>query len=138
MDLSLGAVRYHLEALEEQGLVVSCRNGRRLHWYASSGLLAEDRVLISALRVRAQRLLLTALVHTGPSTFSNLERESNLAPRLVSRHLRLLTAAGLVTLDADRTYRLVNAERVARQLGALRLRFPDLLADAAREIFDGS
>ncbi|HYM40359.1 MAG TPA: hypothetical protein VEY12_09525 [Thermoplasmata archaeon] len=44
---------------------------------------------------------------------------------------------GLVTVDADRIYAVTDPDRVARQLESFRVRFPDLMADAAREIFEG-
>ena len=138
MHLSLRTVRYHLSALEEQGLAVAYRNGRRVQWYAASGLSPEDRTLISALRVQGERALLRALVQTGPLRFSDLQRASELPPRSAIRNLRLMMDSALVFLGDDRRYRLVDADRVAKRLEGLRLRFPDLMADAAREIFDGA
>jgi hypothetical protein len=43
---------------------------------------------------------------------------------------------GLIAVGADRRYCVVNPDRVARQLDIYRVRFPDLMADAARDIFD--
>ena len=107
-----------------------------MHWYPSSGLSQQDRVLISAFRIRSQRILLQALVRTGPLRFSDLERESGLSPRCMSRHLRLLMQGGLVSLGNNRTYRLTDSAWIVWQIDRFRVRFPDLLADAARDIFD--
>lgn len=112
------------------------RNGRRVYWYPAKILSSADRELIAALRVRGERMLLQILLKEGPSRFSSLERDSRLAPRSLSRHLHSLLAVGLVTVDAERIYAVLDPNRVARQLESFRVRFPDLMADAAREIFD--
>ena len=138
LGLSLRSVRYHLTVLENQGLAIPYQNGRRVHWYPSSGIGPEDRILVSAIRVRSQQRLLKVLARRGPTRFSELERESGLSPRSVSRHLHLLIHAGLILAQRDRTYILADPDRVAEQIQTLRARFPDLLADAAREIFDRS
>jgi DNA-binding transcriptional ArsR family regulator len=137
LDLSLRTVRYHLATLEDEGALVTYRNGRRVFWYPAKLLSRADRELIAALRVRGERVLLQILLREGPSRFSSLERYSRLAPRSVSRHLRSLLAVGLVTVSADRSYEVAEPDRVARQLESFRMRFPDLMADAAREIFEG-
>jgi DNA-binding transcriptional ArsR family regulator len=129
-------VRHHLEALEEAGLLVPYRNGRLVCWFPARLVSREDRELISALRVSGQRAVLRALLRSGPARFSELEATSGLPPRSLSRGLRRLTEIGVVEVDDTRRYKVRDHDRVAHQLESIRLRFPDLMADAAREIFD--
>jgi len=136
LDLSLRTVRYHLATLEDEGAVVTYRSGRRVYWYPAKLLSHADVELIAALRVRGEHTLLQILLNDGPSRFSSLEKHSRLAPRSLSRHLRSLMAVGIVTVDENRMYAVADPIRVARQLEGFRIRFPDLIADAAREIFD--
>src|SRR5207249_8758639 len=58
LGLSLRSVRYHLETLVDQRLVTAHRSGRYERWFAVGSLSSDDRALISALRVGAQRRIL--------------------------------------------------------------------------------
>lgn len=129
-------MRHHIAALEETGLLVPYRNGRLVCWFPARLVSREDRELISALRVSGQRAVLRALLRAGPARFVDLEASSGLPPRSLSRSLHRLAEIGIVEVDADRRYRVREHERVAQHLESIRLRFPDLMADAAREIFD--
>ena len=136
LDLSLRSVRYHLETLVEQRLVTAYRSGRYERWFAIGSLSSADRALISALRVGSQRRILSQLQAAGPMRFAALERATGLSAATMVHSLGRLSAEGLVELGADRRYRLRDPDAVAMRLATYRQRFPDLMADAAREIFD--
>jgi len=136
LGLSLRSVRYHLETLVDQRLVTSHRSGRYERWFAVGSLSSDDRALISALRVGAQRRILSELQAAGPTRFAALERATALSAATMVNGLDRLSAEGLVELGGDRRYRLRDPDAVAMRLALYRQRFPDLMADAAREIFD--
>src|SRR5437762_13099340 len=78
LGLSLRSVRYHLETPVDQRLVTAHRSGRYERWFAVGSLSSDDRALISALRVGAQRTILSELQAARPTRFAALERATAL------------------------------------------------------------
>jgi predicted transcriptional regulator len=136
LDLSLNAVRYHLDVLAREDAVTAHRTGRFERWFPSRTFSPEDRTTISALRVRGERAILEQLLRLGPCRFVDLESRAGQSPATLTRYLNQLTMDDLVFLDAERRYRLRDAEALRHRLHAFQIRFPDLLADAATEIFE--
>jgi len=136
LDLSLNAVRYHLDVPEREDAVTAHRSGRFERWFLAQSFSREDRAVISALRVRGPCAILEQLLRHGPSRFVDLREHTNTPPASLVRYLNQLTFDGLVFLDAERRYCLRDDEALRARLNAYRSRFPDLLADAAIEIFE--
>lgn len=138
LGLSLRSVRYHLETMAREDSVSSHRSGRFERWFAAGVFSEEDRSLISALRVRGQRTILTSLLGNGSMRFASLQRATGLSSATLARDLERLMAERLVEVGADRGYQLRDSSATEMRLALYRERFPDLLADAAREIFNDS
>jgi predicted transcriptional regulator len=136
LGLSLRSVRYHLESLEEHDLVSPHRSGRFARWFAAGAFSTEDQTLISALRVRGQRTILSELLRQGPMRFVALERATGLSSATLVQYLHRLSSDGLIEATEDRRYQLRDSAAIDMRLSLYRERFPDLLADAARQIFD--
>jgi predicted transcriptional regulator len=136
LGLSLRSVRYHLEGLEENALVTAHRSGRFARWFAAGLFSTQDRNLISALRVRGQRTILSELLRKGPMRFVSLERASGLSSATLVQYLHRLSSDGLIEVAEDRGYRLRDPSAIEMRLSLYRERFPDMLAEAARHIFD--
>ncbi|TLZ83063.1 MAG: winged helix-turn-helix transcriptional regulator [Methanobacteriota archaeon] len=136
LGLSLRSVRYHLENLEEHDLVTPHRSGRFARWFAAGAFSMEDQTLISALRVRGQRTILSELFQKGPMRFAVLERATGLSSATLVQYLHRLSSEALIEVAEDRRYRLRDPGAIEMRLSSYRERFPDLLADAARQIFD--
>jgi predicted transcriptional regulator len=136
LGLSLRSVRYHLENLEEHDLVTPHRSGRFARWFAAGAFSTEDRTLISALRVRGQRTILSELLEKGPTRFAALERATGLSSATLVQYLHRLSSEALIEVAEDRRYRLRDPGAIEMRLSLYRERFPELLAEAARQIFD--
>lgn len=136
LDLSLNSVRYHLDVLAREDAVTAHRSGRFERWFPSRTFSLEDRATISALRVRGERAVLEQLLRQGPCRFVDLEAQTRHAPATLVRYLSQLTTDDLVFLDSERRYRLRDPAALQLRLSTFQIRFPDLLADAATEIFE--
>lgn len=136
LGLSLRAVRYHLESMEQKEEVFAHRAGRFLRWFPAGHLSVAERTLISALHIAGHRAILGSLLMRGPARFTELQYRARISSGSLSRSLRQLVGDRLVTLDADDRYRLCDPAAVRMQLSLVRRRFPDFLADAARELFE--
>src|SRR3989442_11806400 len=80
LGLSLRSVRYHLEGLEEGERVTPHRSGRFARWFAAGAFSTGNRTLISALRVRGQRAILSQLLRGGPMRFASFGKATRLSP----------------------------------------------------------
>jgi len=129
-------VRHHLDTLTRDGLVVPHRAGRFLRWFPRNLLPLEERALVCALRVRSQRTILESLLLRGPSRFSVLQAETRLPPTTLARSLQRLLQDGLLVSSGGRLYQLADPGAIRMRLCIYRSRFPDLLADAAFELFE--
>jgi DNA-binding transcriptional ArsR family regulator len=136
LGLSLRSVRYHVGLLADAGLVTPHRSGRFERFFPAGHYSPDDRALLSTLRVRGQRAILSCLSRGGPARFSSLQQVTGLSSATLARDLDRLSAERLVELGPDRRYRLCDPGATAMRLALYRGRFPDLLADAAVEIFD--
>jgi len=68
--------------------------------------------------------------------FAALHQATSLSSATLTVYLERLVADDLVTLGADRACGLRDIEATRMRRALYRRRFPDLLADAAQEIFD--
>jgi len=118
------------------GAVEAHRSGGFERWFPAQAFSPEERVVISALRVRGQRAILTHLLGEGAARFAGLLRATALSSATLARYLQRMTADGVVEMGSDRLYRLRDPEVTRMRLALYRRRFPDLLADAAQEIFE--
>src|SRR2546426_9477469 len=105
LGLSLRSVRYHLENLEEHDLVTPHRSGRFARWFSAGAFSTDDRTLISALRVRGQRTILSELLEKGPMRIAALERGSGLSSAASVQHLHRLSSDALIEVGEDRRIR---------------------------------
>src|SRR5256886_8755766 len=135
LGLSLRSVRYHLENLEEHDLVTPHRSGRFARWFSAGAFSMEDQTLISALRVRGQRTILSELFQKGPMRFAVLERATGLSSATLVQYLHRLSSEALIEVAEDRRYRLRDPSAIDLRLSPYPERFPDLLADAAPQNF---
>jgi predicted transcriptional regulator len=133
--LSLRSVRYHLDALGDEHLVTAHRSGRFERWFPADTFSQRERDLISALRVRGQRAIMACLLRRGPMGFVSLQTTTGLSSATLARGLGCLAESDLVEWGDDRRYQLHDPEATRMHLALFRQRFPDLLADAAQEIF---
>lgn len=136
LGLSLRAVRYHLDSMVHEDLVTAHRSGRFERWFTAGAFSSEERALISGLRVEGQRSILQCILRQGPSRFASLQKAVSVSSATLSHYLDRLTQDGLLELGSDRSYRLRDPAAIRMRLTLFRQRFPDLLGDAAQEIFD--
>lgn len=90
----LGTSLYHLDFLENAGMVVSRRDGRYKRYFTSHSMGRREKEVASILRHDAPRRLVVALLERGPSTQRELCAAVGVSRSTVSFHLtRLVTDA---------------------------------------------
>jgi predicted transcriptional regulator len=135
-ELSLSAVRYHLQGLAAEGAVVGERASGYVRYFPSSAFSKAERAVLAAARVKGQRLVLEALFAKGPLMFEGLRSCTGLSKGSLHWHLRRLAAGGAVEVGEAGRVSLVNRAAVEMALAITRPSAADTVADAAVEIFD--
>lgn len=136
LGLSLRAVRYNLDRLADEHVVTSHRSGRFERWFPAKTFSVEDRALISALRVRSERVILGFLLMQKAAELAEIRKATSLSSATLARDLDRLIADRIVDTLQDQVYRLCDPEATRMRLALYRRKYPDLLADAAQEIFE--
>lgn len=136
LGFSLRTVRYHLDRLESDQLVHRHRAGRFVRWFRPGDYSAAECALISAARVRGQRLILEALAPRGALRWVDLENATRLSKASLSWHLRALVEIDIVAADDTGRYGLTDPPGVAMGLALHRESVAATMSENAREIFE--
>ena len=122
-----GETVYHLERLEESGLLQRERGGHQDFYFAASVPLGERTLLRLARSAAVRRILVTVLDRPG-RTLPEIAEGTAMSLSRASIHLRRLLDTGVVASgqrDRWRTFSVVEPERVARLLVLYRAGFQD-------------
>ena len=126
--MPLGTALYHLDCLEQAGLLVARRDGRYKRYFESQGIGRREKEVLSLLRHDAPRRILRALVEReAGASQRELCAAIALSRSTLSFHVNRLVVEGVVERIATRpegTYRLIERETVA----ALLARYGESLA----------
>lgn len=123
--MPLGTALYHLDRLEEAGLVVARRDGRYKRYFTAQGMGRREKEVVSLLRHDVPRRIVYALLSGGPATQRALCETIGVSRSTLSFHVNRLVVAGLV------------ARTEARPEGIYALAEPDLARDLLSR-FQGS
>lgn len=122
--MPLGTTLYHLDCLEQAGLVVARRDGRYKRYFAAHGLGRREKEVLSLLRHSAPRRIVAALLERGPSTQRELCAAIGVSRSTLSFHINRLVVEGVAQrLDArpESRYRLVEPDLAQQLLGKFRV-----------------
>ncbi len=140
-EMAWGETAYHLERLEQGGLIHRERGGRQDFYFASSVPLG-DRTLLRLARSPTVRRMLVTLLRDRISSFQGLRDRTGLSPSRISVHLHRLLELGIVDSarrDQQRIYSIRDEERIVRLLITYRESYADgwveKLVDTWSELF---
>lgn len=95
--MPLGTALYHLDRLEENGLVVARRDGRYKRYFAAQGIGRREKEVVSLLRHDVPRRIVYSLLARGPATQRALCEAIGVSRSTLSFHVNRLVVAGLAT-----------------------------------------
>ncbi|MFX1560242.1 MAG: winged helix-turn-helix transcriptional regulator [Promethearchaeota archaeon] len=117
---AMGALQYHLDALEQDGQVISLRHGNARHLFAPDFSSDERVMLLTALaRNPTVGSILTECARNGQTTQAVISRTLNVDKSLISYYI-----SGLLDADILRSVKVFGREK------------PVLLTDWARSVID--
>lgn len=102
VGVSHSTATYHLETLEDAGLVVSIIDGNKRRFFANAGAYdARERRTLAALENETTHELVAVLARRGPMYRSHLAEELGVAPPTVNWHLDRLEGVDAVAEEPD-------------------------------------
>lgn len=100
-DCGWGTVVYHLAVLEQNGMVISSRDGRHRRFFPYSGMDFRHKDVFSAIRNETTAAILNAIRDSPGIHQKALRKEVDLAASTVNWHISKLEDADLVVKERD-------------------------------------
>lgn len=100
-DCGWGTVVYHLAVLEQNGLIISSRDGRHRRFFPYSGMDFRHKDVFSAIRNETTAAILNAIRDSPGIHQTALRKEVDLAASTVNWHISKLEDADLVEKERD-------------------------------------
>jgi predicted transcriptional regulator len=134
--LPTGTLAYHLQYLEQVGLVEVRQEEYFKRYYAAGEVGRPDRDLLRLLRQQIPRRILGILLLSPALTHADISQHFDLSAPTISYHLGKLVKANQVVREGrfkGGLFRLVDRDAIARALVAYRSSFLDNLIDRVVE-----
>jgi len=128
LKLGTGEAQHHLHRLEEDGVVVSRKDGDYRRYFPAGQFSEFEQATFGYLRRPTPRGMLVALLRDPSVTASELATKMSVSRPTISKHAKDLEAAGL--LSRDEGYAVVEPETVLTLL----IRYADSFGDGAAEL----
>lgn len=127
LDMSIALVEYHLNYLEENGVISAITEGGYKRYY-SKGIEGEDtgpeigyadRRVLGVLRQRIPLQITLFLLKNKKATLTRLSEALEMSPSKLSFHLKKLTKSGIVSKlkrEEGKGYKIEEERRILRLL----------------------
>lgn len=114
-----GSVHLHVAKLEDAGLIVRHRLGRRVMLFPAGGGVPAGMNMLAVLQGRTARRIAAAVAQGRGATVAELSEELDVTVRITYYHVKRLIAAGLVASgSSSRHIKLAATERLREALQA--------------------
>ena len=129
VEAPLGTALYHLDFLDDRGLLVARRDGRYKRYFPAHSFGSDDKALLTVLRHEVPRRIVVSLLGSSAATQRRLSVCLGVSRSTLSFHINRLLEEGIVGRERDGpeyVYHLADKARVRDVLQ----RFADSLVDA--------
>jgi predicted transcriptional regulator len=136
--MEIGTLRYHLEILEKQGLVVGKDDLNLKTFFVVNKLSPSEQRLASLLQQKRFRDILMAIIVEPVATPMVIAKRLGLRPGTLSKYIAILEARGLLIKDRSTPeirYQVADEDLVMKIIVAYKSSFWDDLVDNALEIY---
>ena len=140
MKMGLGDLRYHLEFLEKEGLIMTASDGYRKSYFPGKREFSGYKALLGLLRQSKPRMILLLLLNAEEAGFDDLRRKVGVSKSTLSFHLKKLEEAKILVvreMGQRKVYNLPDKDNVAELLITYRPSFLDAAVDRALEAWLG-
>lgn len=138
IGLEVGVLEYHLNHLEDGGLLSSEMDGRLRRFYVSEEVAFVDRKLLGLMRQRIPRSIAIKILVDTKVSFDDLREEVSVSKSTLSFHLGKMRSLGMLNeaREGRKTYySMADEDEVARILITYKSSFLDDLVDRFAEVW---
>ena len=141
LNLSLGNIRYHLDYLVRQELLVIDFDGYRKTFFTAHEILQWDRGVLALLRQRVPRGIIIFLIGQSlESSFYEIQCQMNISKSSLSFQLKKLTSNHIIKIERSkgRNYYFIpeeDKERIVKLLITYRTSFLDDAIDRVVDVW---
>lgn len=140
LNLEVGVLQHHLNAMSADGLLRVEDDGYRKRYFISGMMTDRERSLLALIRLKTPRRVVIHLLRNGSATPNELCNALHITKGAVSFQVTRLVAKGILCEHAEgrcKAYTLSDPGCAARLLIVYRRTFVDSLVDAFVESWRG-
>jgi CheY-like chemotaxis protein/DNA-binding MarR family transcriptional regulator len=133
LEMNLSTLRYHIDRLEKDGLIVSQRQNNLKFYYASGKLKPHEKNLTRLLQQEHFRNIILLLIDSPGSTFSQIADSLSMSPSSVSKYVNTLEDEKILShekLGRQKRYYISDKRGIVELLKTYR----SFMADMSYEI----
>lgn len=138
-SLSVGSVRYHLDYLKKNGLIIEEKQDNNTTYFPAEFKIENKRIMI-LLRQKSIRNILLFIVMNNQPNHEQIVKEVKLSPSTVSWHLKKLHQSGIINMKKEgrKTYFSLKADKkeIINLLITFQESFMDTIVDRIIEMWD--
>lgn len=138
LELKMGVLEYHLNYLENSGILSSEMDGRLRRFYVREDVAFLDRKLLGLMRQKIPRKIAMRALLESEVTFEGLRDELGISKSTLSFHLKKMKDLGILRERRERRktmYSIRGEDEVARILITYKSSFIDDLVDRFAEVW---
>lgn len=132
LNMHYSTLRYHLDYLEEKGIIVSQMEDNLKIYFASGKLSAEEKKLTTLLQQKRFRDIILVVIDNPGSTSSQISDKLSVKPTTISKYMNLLEDSGVlchVKAGREKRYFINDEKSIIRLLMAYKKSFWDSFVD---------
>jgi predicted transcriptional regulator len=136
--IQIGVLEYHLERLEESGLIISKSDGKYKRYYANTTQSPEERYLLGILRQDIHRKILIVILEKKEIVPKDINKELRLTPASLSYYLKKLIKYDVISFkleNNEKIYFIKYPQKIGNLIIKYRRTFIDKLIDSFVEIW---
>jgi CheY-like chemotaxis protein/signal transduction histidine kinase len=133
LEMNLSTLRYHIDRLEKDGLIVSQRQNNLKFYYASGKLKPHEKNLTRLLQQEHFRNIILLLIDSPGSTFSQIADSLSMSPSSASKYVNILEDEKILShekLGRQKKYYISDKRSIVELLKTYR----SFMADMSYEI----
>lgn len=132
LDVRLSTLRYHLDHLEKNGLIVSQKQNNLKIYFASGKLKPEEKALAPLLQQKRFRDIILVLIESPGSTFSQIAQRLSMSPSTASKYINILEDRDVLShekVGRQKRYRIKDEKSVIEILKTYKKMMADMSYD---------
>lgn len=132
LDMPTGQLEYHLNYMEERGLIAGELTGNKKRYYVDDEVNYPDRKILGILRQDIPRKVILILLKKGEYGFTEIAEQFDVSKSTISFHLNKMKDRGIIVSRKEgrrKIYSCKNEDEVAQVLITYKSSFLDDAVD---------